>query len=133
MTELTDSHALAEFAKTRSSDAFTVLVERYIDLIYSAARRMTRDAHLAEDVTQAVFIVLARRAKKIDPKYLAGWLVNTTRLASRDALRSRNRRHKHEAEAAQMRSEIQSGNDATVEQMSPLLDDALARLSELDR
>jgi RNA polymerase sigma factor (sigma-70 family) len=130
---MTDEQALADFAKTRSAQAFTLLVQRYVDLVHSTAARMARDAHLAEDVTQAVFIVLARRAYSINPKYLAGWLVNTARLASRDALRSRSRQQKHEAEAAHMRSEIQSGEEPTAEQVTPLLDDALARLSEVDR
>jgi RNA polymerase sigma factor (sigma-70 family) len=80
-----------------------------------------------------VFIVLARRAQSINPKYLAGWLVNTSRLASRDAVRSRDRRQKREVEAAQMRSEIQRGDEPTAEQLSPLLDDALAKLNEADR
>ena len=88
---MTDSQALADFAQSRSSEAFTVLVQRYVDLVYSTARRMARDAHLAEDITQAVFIVLARRAHSINPKYLAGWLVNTSRLAAREAIRTRKR------------------------------------------
>jgi RNA polymerase sigma factor (sigma-70 family) len=131
--QMTDEQALADFAKTRSAQAFTALVQRYVDLVYSTAARVARDAHLAEDATQAVFIVLARRANSINPKYLAGWLVNTARLASRDALRSRNRQQKHEAEAAQMRSEIASDEEPTAQQIAPLLDDALARLSEADR
>ena len=130
---MTDEQALADFAKTRSAEAFTALVQRYVDLVHSTAVRVARDAHLAEDVTQAVFIVLARRANSINPKYLAGWLVNTARLASRDALRSRNRQQKREAEAAQMRREIQSSEEPTAQQITLLLDDALARLSEAER
>ena len=131
--QMTDEQALADFTKTRSAEAFTALVQRYVDLVHSTAVRVTRDAHLAEDVTQAVFIVLARRAHSINPKYLAGWLVNTARLAARDAFRSRNRQQKREAEAAQMRSEIASDEEPTAQQITPLLDDALARLSEADR
>jgi RNA polymerase sigma factor (sigma-70 family) len=130
---MTDEQALADFAKTRSAEAFTALVHRYVDLVHSTAVRVARDAHLAEDATQAVFIVLARRAQSINPKYLAGWLVNTARLAARDALRSRNRQQKREAEAAQMRSEITSSEEPTAQQITPLLDDALARLSDADR
>lgn len=130
---MTDQQALTEFAQTRSAVAFNDLVLRYVDLVYSTARRIARDEHLAEDVTQAVFIVLARRAHSINPKYLAGWLVNTSRLASRDAIRTRKRQSRRDAEAAQMRSEIQLNEEPTAEQITPLLDDALARLSQADR
>jgi RNA polymerase sigma factor (sigma-70 family) len=130
---MTEQSALTEFAQTRSPQAFAGIVQSYVDLVYSTARRITRDSHLAEDVTQAVFIVLARRAKTIDPRYLAGWLVNTARLASRDALRAVNRRRKHETGAAAMRSEIQTGDETTADQITPLLDESLARLSEADR
>jgi RNA polymerase sigma factor (sigma-70 family) len=132
--EMTDPRALAEFSATRSPQAFAVLVTNHIDLVYSTARRITGDAHLADDVTQAVFIVLMRRARSIDPRFLTGWLVNTARLASRDVLRSRKRRRRHEQIAAIMRSEISSNAEVPEESaLASLIDEALGRLSEADR
>jgi len=70
---LTDQELLRDYAERRSETAFTELVRRYVDLVYSAALRMVRDAGLAEDVTQAVFVALAHDAGKLaDRAVLSG-------------------------------------------------------------
>jgi RNA polymerase sigma factor (sigma-70 family) len=131
---MTDAQALAEFVKTRSAEAFAVLVRNYVDLVFSAALRGVGNAEAAEDVTQTVFIVLSRRAAAVRPQFLAGWLVNTARLAAKDAKRAAVRRGEHERAAVRMRAEVESSsNEPIVEQLTPFLDDALARLGELDR
>src|SRR5579862_4898483 len=84
-----DIPPLVEFARTGSADAFAEIVRGQVDLVFSVARRMVHDPHLAEDVMQATFIVLARKAGKVRPGTLSGWLVNTTRLAAKDAIRSK--------------------------------------------
>ena len=61
---MTDLQLLEDYAQTRSEDAFAHLVRRHLDWLHSAAQRQLRDSHLAEDVTQAVFIALARQAPK---------------------------------------------------------------------
>ena len=77
---MTDNHQLlADYARTRSEAAFTELVRRYIDLVYSTAVRLTDgDMHLAEDVSQTVFLDLARMARRISSAVmLGGWLIVT--------------------------------------------------------
>jgi len=58
-----ETELLRRFADEDAQDAFTELVRRKIDLVYAAALRQTGgDAHLAQDVTQGVFLALACRA-----------------------------------------------------------------------
>src|SRR5204863_3506119 len=115
-----------------SQPAFAAIVQRYTDLVYSAALRQVRDRHLAEDVTQAVFVVLARRAKSIrDSVALSAWLLTTTRNASWDALRRQSRTRRREAEAAAMRSEFNQVSKAN--EVDGELDAAFASLSQSDR
>src|SRR4051812_13791001 len=98
-----DLTLLRVYAAEKSEEAFRTVVDRYVALVYSAALRQTRDPHLAEEVTQAVFIVLARKAGSLRPgTILAGWLFRTTRFVAARAVRGEQRRQRLEQEAAQM-------------------------------
>src|SRR5262245_15361138 len=98
---------LTQYAADDSQEAYRQLVERYAGLVYAAARRQVRDMHLAEDVTQAVFIVLSRKAGSIRRgQPLSAWLLTTTRYTCINALRVEKHRRATESRAAQMRSDV---------------------------
>src|SRR3954471_5768467 len=97
MTELSDHQLLDRFRADHDRDALDALARRYIGLVYSAASRHVRDPHLAEDITQAVFIVLVRNARSIRADaVLPAWLFTVTRHAAMNAVRMRDRRRFHE-------------------------------------
>jgi RNA polymerase sigma factor (sigma-70 family) len=128
-----DMTLVREFAASQSEPAFAALVERHIALVHSAALRQAGDAHLAEEITQAVFIILARKAASLGSKtILSAWLYRATRYAAADALRARRRRQAREQEA-HMQSILNEPDTDSWAQLAPLLDDALAELGETDR
>lgn len=128
---MSDRQLVERFVREHSQQAFAEMVRRHVDAVYSAARRQVGDPQLAEDVTQAVFIVLMKRAKSIRPDVpLIGWLLKTAYFASRDAMKMERRRRRHELRAAMGKSRSAPAADS---QASPELDQALARLGQIDR
>ena len=100
MPDANDMDLVQEFARDHSEAAFTELVRRHLNLVYSIARRCTDSDGDAQDVTQAVFIILARKAAGLREKtLLTGWLYETTRFAAARLLRTNARRHAREQEA----------------------------------
>ena len=64
--EIDDRELLSNYVATASGEAFAELVRRNADMVYSSAlRQLNGDEHLAQDVTQAVFFLLARKAKTV--------------------------------------------------------------------
>jgi len=97
----TDKDLLHDYTGQQSESAFAELTRRYVDLVYSAALRMVRDAHLAQDVTQAVFVALAQNAARLtDCPVLAGSLHRTTQTLAANAVRSDVRRRCRRAPAS---------------------------------
>ena len=128
-----DMALVREYAASQSEQAFETLVLRHVNLVYSAALRQARDADLAQEITQAVFIILARKAESLSPKtILSGWLYRAAQFAAKDALKIQRRRQLREQEAF-MEGVFQNKPDAAWEQLSPLLDEAMARLRDKDR
>ena len=134
MTDQTDSLLLKAYAERRLEAAFNELVHRHVDLVYSAAIRMVRDPHLAEDVTQGAFIALARQASElVDRATLAGWLHRTAQNIAAQTVRTIERRRAREQEAFAMGKQISTLADVWWEQIEPHLDAALGELNDADR
>jgi RNA polymerase sigma factor (sigma-70 family) len=133
MESMEDSALLRQYCETQSEDAFATLVTRYINLVHSAALRQLGNPQQAEEVTQAVFILLAKKAGGLrHEKALSSWLFRTAHLVSKNFVRSEMRRHHREQEAFMQSSSNEPETNAW-QQMSPLLDNAVAALGEKDR
>src|SRR6266481_6271590 len=133
MPELDDMELLREYALRNSEEAFATLVSRHIDLVYSAALRQVGNHHQAEEITQAVFVILARKARSISPgTILPGWLFRTARLSAANHLRAEIRRTRREQEAY-MQSNPSDNSDELWQQMAPALNDVIDSLREKDR
>src|ERR1035437_5737013 len=130
-----DMALVREFATRRSEAAFETLVARHLDLVHSVAVRQVGDPHLAEEITQAVFLILARKAASLRAEtFLTGWLFKTTRYAAATELRAIARRRRRETEAHNMTTLTAESTEETAWPLiAPLLDEALARLNETDR
>lgn len=101
------------YAADQNEKAFETLVTRYVNLVFSTALRQVRDRHLAEEVTQAVFIVLARKADRLGPNtILPSWLHRTAGFVTADALKQQRRREERE-QKAYMESTLHEMEDET--------------------
>src|SRR6202021_1855453 len=137
MSEPDDHDLLAQYAqgpRENSEAAFAALAERHVNLVYSTALRSVGNSHAAEEVSQAVFIVLANKAGKLSRRVmLSGWLYQTTRLTAANFLRGEIRRQKREQEAFMQSNLKEPEDDLAWLQIAPLLDEALGKLGDRDR
>jgi RNA polymerase sigma factor (sigma-70 family) len=131
----TDAQLLRQYVELKSQPAFAELAGRHTHWIYSSALRQVRDPHTAEDVVQAVFIVLARKAPELTKiSALNAWLFQVTRYAAGHALRTDARRKHHERTAASMNQEMSDRDgDSLWQEVQPHLDELIARMRSEDR
>jgi RNA polymerase sigma factor (sigma-70 family) len=133
MQELDDITLLRQYTEHNSVEAFATLVTRHVNKVYSVALRHTRNPHQAEEITQAVFVIFARKAKQMrQHAVLSGWFYQTARLTAVTFIRSEIRRTCREQEAY-MQSTLNENESETWTQIAPLLDAAMAGLNETDR
>ena len=138
-------HELLRAHVERPGDAaaFAELVERHVDMVYAAACRQVGRGGMADDVAQATFILLARKAARIDANVVvAAWLHKATRYAALNAMKIEHRRRTHERRAGELRSREMrtvarppSGANVDVSwaEGAALLDVGVARLGDRDR
>jgi len=128
-----DPELLTQYVKHGSEQAFSELVARYTDIVYSACLRQLRDPGLAEDATQAVFVALAKKAPHLTGRdVLSGWLLRAAKFAALNSVKMEERRKAHEKEAGKMNKE-KSELDAQWAGMASVLDDAVLSLSGRSR
>ena len=132
---MTDSQALlVDYAENGTESAFRDLVARYNDLVYATAlRQVGGDAHLAQDVSQTVFLHLARKARQL-PKsvMLGGWLHQATCNVAATITRADRRRQMRERQAVQMNT-LHNESTGSLEHIGPVLDEAISQLPGEDR
>ena len=129
-----DMELVQEYVSHGSEEAFATLVSRHVNLVYSVALRQLRDASLAEEVTQAAFIILARKAGSLGPKtVVSAWLCRTTQYVAARALRTQYRRQSREQEVylQSLLNQPESEGSPWLD-IAPLLDIAMAGLAEID-
>ena len=129
-----DRQLLRQFVEYNSQEAFAALTKRYLGLVYSVCRRETDNPETAEDVTQAVFLILAKKAPTLRRNVvLSGWLFQTARFAAKNARTQETRRMAYEQKAAEEMEQQASLKDADWAEIEPLLNQSLAALKEGER
>jgi RNA polymerase sigma factor (sigma-70 family) len=133
---LDDPELLRRYAEYKSEEAFAILVQRYLNLVYTAAlRQVSGDTHLAQDIAQSVFQALATKAGSLaQHRALSGWLYTSTHFAAAKVLRDESRRRARERHASVMNDiSDDSAGETNWNQIQPVLDAAMHELNEGDR
>ncbi|HEX4607216.1 MAG TPA: sigma-70 family RNA polymerase sigma factor [Urbifossiella sp.] len=119
-----DGRLVARYARNRDPEAFAELVRRLGPMVLGVCRRVTGDAHLADDAFQAAFLVLARRAADVDPaEAVRGWMYGVAVRVARGARSVSTRRRTREVP-------VPSVPDRAAESAAPPDADALRALDE---
>lgn len=138
MSHDSDQQLLDRFAARQDQTALAEIVRRYIGMVHAAADRQVRDPHLAADITQAVFIVLVRKAPSLRAETnLSAWLFTVTRHAVANARRVQARQRIHETHMATITRDRSAPpadvNAEVADEIRSVLDDGIAKLSHVER
>ena len=127
-----DFELLTTWRDERSQAAFEQIVRRHVALVLGVCRRELLDSHSAEDATQAVFVILSKKAGSIRAgTVLEGWLFNTARNVCSNIRRKERARLRHERAAGLQRAAVKSQPRSDHAEVA--VDRALGRLREADR
>src|SRR5262245_33317889 len=125
-----DASLLERFATDRSEAAFRTLMDRHGPLVLGVCRRVLGDAHEAEDVFQAAFLVLARKAGGLQrQRSLASWLYTVAHNLAVDARFAASRRRQRERCAAMMHTD-QAADETGRTELRAALDAELSTLPD---
>jgi RNA polymerase sigma factor (sigma-70 family) len=125
---LSDGQFLHSFLSRHDEAAFEVLVRRHGPMVLQVARRVLQDGDAAEDVFQATFLVLSRRAASICKQESVGcWLHGVAHRLAQKARADAARRHSHETRAAH-RPPTDPLAQVTWQELQSVLDDEIGRL-----
>ncbi len=130
---MSDAYWLGKYLEDGSEAAFRSLVQRHLDLVYATAYRRVGNQALAEEATQNVFILLARKAASLRHRAdLAGWLYRAALLKAKEIAREESRRAQRESQAAVLGTAMKEG-DSLLKSLAAVLDEAMLDLREKDR
>jgi len=141
-TVTTPEDLLAEFEQTGDTAPFEEIVRRYSGMVYGVCYRVTRNAHDAEDATQATFLKLATYARvgfvsqktgvSGGPPRVGPWLQQVAKTTAVDLRRSKTRRQNREQIRAAIEEQQQpfsnATDDASMDELKQLLRDEVDRL-----
>jgi RNA polymerase sigma factor (sigma-70 family) len=122
----TDLNLLTRYHREGDAGAFQALLQTHAGMVFAAARRITQDATLAEEVAQDTFLALARRGQSVQ-KSVAAWLHHVARQKACNALRGKLRRQRHERTAADLLLDKQ---DASWTEIEPVVDESIDELPD---
>src|SRR5881275_478256 len=126
----TDAHLLAQFVKERDEEAFAALMGRHGPMVLGVGRRVLRGRQDADDVFQATFLVLVRKAASLRrPESLGNWLYG---VAYRIALQARGTGARWRALERQVENvpAAEPVDEKVWDELRPVLDDEISRLAE---
>ncbi len=129
----TDGELLASFIEKRDEAAFECLVSRYGPMVWSVCRRVLARDQDAEDVFQATFLILVRKAASIVPRgMVANWLYGVAHQSALQARRNAARRTLKEKQVAVLPEPSAACPDHWYD-LRPVLDRELSRLPNIYR
>ena len=134
MTDPNDWQLIKMYVEEDKQAAFDTLVRRQMDLVYCTCLRELGEPSLADDATQAVFLILARKATSFRPgTTLSSWLFQTALLTSKNVLRRERRQQAREQRMVAEMERTMPPRPSGWEEMEPLLNEALKGLPTAQR
>jgi RNA polymerase sigma factor (sigma-70 family) len=129
-SQTADRELLRRFGLEHDESAFAEIVRRHGPMLLRVCRRVLPSEHDAEDVCQAAFLLLARKATSIRwHDSVTGWLFQTAYRLSLKARAAAARRARHEARARQAPPPDPLA-ELTARELQDVLDEELSRLPE---